>query len=496
MIKNRRILKCTIPFLCISVWILACNRPMLQPPAPIPSTKSGVINTQTPVPVLLKATPASTSPSTQPISPEIALNDTSILSSTNPTPYPYFTPAWCPVKPTTFPEIGKLRVVYASPGGLWVKDEGRSGIPLSHNSDIGQVSISEDGQIIAYTRQLDEYQAELWVINSDGSHQRRLLSPGQFKKLDGSQDALGVLPSLLRWEPGSHHIIFYTYPIYHAIWVFEPSTIWLIDADTGEISQAPYHGGYVSFAPDGKQVAIYNTSGINLVNVDGSKLKENILPDYHGIAEGESYYDPRPFWSHDSSSLLVAIPDQNDMYMKDASITVWKAPVNGAPIKMGQWKAFAPSVSVSPDQSYITYWPSPQGIANQRELHLVRLGNQINSSSSDNLYVHGELIDVLAWSPDSQHFIFQMGDPGSQNMFFYLGGICQQPKRLDGFISGGTLPWNIGSNIADWVDSNHYLLVAGLPKITDQWELYLSRINQGQSEKIGVITAYDWTILP
>jgi len=372
-----------------------------------------------------------------------------------------------------------------------VKDEGRPGIQLSHNNDIRQVSISDDGQTIVYTRQLDEYHAEIWAINADGNHERRLVSVDQFKKLDGSQDALGVLPSLLRWEPGSHHVIFYTYPVYHAIWVFEPSTIWLVDADSGVISQAQYHGGYVSFAPDGKQVAIYNASGINLVNLDGSQLRENILPGYHGIAEGESYYDPKPFWSSDSSSLLVAIPDHNDMYTKDASITAWRIPIKGTSVKIGQWKAFAPSVSVSPDQSYVTYWPSPQGAVNQRELHLLRIGSQENTTLYDIVYLRGELIDVLSWSPDSQHFIFQMRDPGSQGMSFYLGGVCQQPQKIGGYIAGGMLPWDIGSNIAYWVDSNRYLLVSGLPDINDQWELYSGRRDQDHAEKVGVITAYD-----
>ena len=46
------------------------------------------------------------------------------------------------------------------------KVESAQQLPTSGN--IQQVSISDDGQIIAFTRQLDENHEELWAINADG----------------------------------------------------------------------------------------------------------------------------------------------------------------------------------------------------------------------------------------------------------------------------------------------------------------------------------------
>jgi hypothetical protein len=330
-------------------------------------------------------------------------------------------------------------VAYASQGNLWLWDEGEPLQQLSTSGDIQQVSLSGDGQIIAFTRKLDEYHQDLWAINADGSNEQCLITVDELAQLDGSKDALGVSPIGLQWEPGKHRLKFNTYPILDGIWIFEPSLVWLVDTDTGEISSAPYHGGHISYSPDGKQVAVFNLGGISLVNLDGSNLRENVLPGYHGIGEGESYYHPWPHWASDSSSLLVALPDEDAMYNKGSTITVWRIPVEGKPNVIGHWKAFSPSVSFSPDQNYMAYWPWPEGAANQRELHLSGTDIEAGKQPKDVGYIQGEL-GILAWSPDSQHILFGMVSLNKQ-MQLYLGHICQQPvsnrTRPDGDAGSG-----------------------------------------------------------
>lgn len=403
------------------------------------------------------------------------------------TQLPINTPVWCPVQPVATSGNKKLRIAYANQGSLWLWEEGETVKQLVKPGDIQQISISDDGQIIVYTRQLDEHHVELWAINQDGSHDRRLLTADELTHLDGSADALGVLPTLLQWEPGSHRLSFFTYPLLDALWIFEPSIPWLVDLDTDKVNAAPYRGGHLAYAPNGKQLAIFSTDGFSLVSMDGKNLKENILLGYHGIGEGESYYHPWPFWANDSSSLLVALPDQDEMYTKGGTVTVWRVPVEGTPQSLGQWTAFAPSVQFSPDHTYMAYWPWPEGSANQRELHLARIERSPAGNALDSVVQRGELIDNLAWSPDSQHFVYQMSDSGQQAEFFYLGGICQPSDQLMDTAGGGT---------GTWVDDTRFLLEINLPNFTDQWELRLGRIDQGQTELLGVVKAYDWAIIP
>jgi hypothetical protein len=270
----------------------------------------------------------------------------------------------------------------------------------------------------------------------------------------------------------------------------------LVDVDTGIVSAAPYQGGRILYAPNGKQVIIYATDGLSLAKIDGSELKKNILPGYHGIGEGESYYHPRPFWSNDSSTLQVALPDQNEIYSHSATVSVWRIPVAGNPKKLSQWNAFAPSVHFSPDLAMMAYWPLPIGAANERELHLVQISSETAKKSEDVIYIRGELTADLAWSPDSQHFIYQMGDPDTPTSYYYLGGICQRPAIIKETTEGGA---------ANWVDKTRFLLEIGIPDTADpvgnptipaQWELHLGRMGQDNTELLGVVTAYHWTIIP
>jgi hypothetical protein len=378
-------------------------------------------------------------------------------------------------------------LAYASQGNLWLWDEGGSTKQLSTSGDIKQVSLSDDGKIIAFTRLLDENHEELWGIQADGKNERRLLTADDMLKLDGSKNTLGILPWGLQWEPKSHHLIFYIYPIYDGVWIFQPSVPWLADMDSGKVSAAPYYGGQIAFSPNGEHVIIYNTDGLSLVNIDGSNLRQNILPAYHGIGEGESYYYPQPFWASDSASFMVAIPDQDDLYNILGTVTIWRVPVDEAPENIGQWKVFAPSVQFSPDLSFLTYWLWPKPAKNLRELHFVWLQRSTPDPQIDSIYVTGDLVSDLVWSPDAHHFIFEMGNPDLPTMFFYTGEICQRPKQLlDGEYGG----------VATWVDSSRFLIEIHGEYVTDEWELRLGKLDQEQAEKIGVVTNYDWVIHP
>jgi hypothetical protein len=472
---------------------VACNRPM--PQLPITQTPLAglpqVVETASPGRLLsptLTGMPITKIPQTT-----VTFTTTPTSSPTpwftrtpNSTSTPYPTPVWCPVESPPSASLGKLRLVYASHGNLWLSEEGKPAIQLTQSRDIGQVSISDDGQIIVFTRKLDKNHAELWAINIDGSRERRLINADELTQLDGSKDALGVLPIRLQWEPGTHHFIFNTYPIYDGIWIFEPSIYWLVNLDTDAVSPAPYHGGYIAYSPDGKRVVIFSINGLSLSNIDGSGIRENILPGYHGIGEGESYYHPQPYWAPDSASLLVALPDQVDIYNNKGTVTIWRIPVDGALEIVGQWNAFAPSVQISPDQTYMAYWRWPKPAKNLRELHLTRLEGNTSDNGSDTIYMNGDLISDPVWSPDSQYFTFHIGDP-EKNIQQYLGHICQRPQLIFENTNGAN---------AIWIDASRYLLEISVLDSPDQWEIHLGKIGQEQLEELGMVTSYDWTILP
>jgi hypothetical protein len=438
-----------------------------------------------PTPGIPQATPASQfdATATNTIAQTLSPLETLPL---NPDSTPYSKPAWCLAERVTPGESGKLRIAYANPDGLWIWNDRDTAIQLKNAKDIQQVLLSNDGLVIAFTRLLDETHAELWAINADGSKEHRLVSADEFTRLDGSQDALGVLPDSLQWEPNSHQLTFFTYPVNHALWIYQPVIPWLVDVDTGILTAAPYQGGQIGFSPDGKHVAIYNSLDLSLSNTDGSNYKQDILVPYHGIAMGESIYSPIPKWSEDSQSLMVALPDQAEIYSSEATVTVWQVPAEGTPVPIGHWRAFSPSVSFSPDLTTMAYWSWPEGTANQRALHFARLDGKVIQNNADPVYTQGEMVDFLAWSPDSQTFIFSIVGPEEKKLF-YVGNICWLPKLIMESDNLGT---------AVWVDESRYLLAIQQAGSSGSWELHLGKIPQEETDVLGVVTTYDWTILP
>jgi hypothetical protein len=374
-------------------------------------------------------------------------------------------------------------LAYASAGDLWLWEEGggsdSSSYRLTRWGDVKQVSISDDGQRVAFTRQITQTErVDLWVVYSNGNNPHRLLSAEELMKIGNTPNALAVTPFEMDWMPGTHILTFSTYPTYDGIWIYEPSDLWLLDADTGKLEAAQYRGGGIP-SPDGKQIAIFRIPGISLIDRDGSHLRENVLPaaDDRRIGMGESYYYPQPDWAMDSRSLLVAVPDQEEIFEPETTTTIWYLPVDGSPAKkISHIKAFAPSVTFSPDHQLMAYWPWPEGSADQRELHIARV-----DGSEDMIYTRGILIYDLVWSPDGQHFIFWMGNPNQP----YLGQLCHPPRRLlDEKIT------NDGS--VEWIDANRYLLTIHKNEADD---LLLGTLDTSQSERFGVVIGYDWVIL-
>jgi hypothetical protein len=144
-------------------------------------------------------------------------------------------------------------------------------------------------------------------------------------------------------------------------------------------------------------------------------------------------------------------------------------------------------VHFSPDQRFMIYYPWPEGATNQRELHLTRIDGIPGKTSVDSIYTNGTLVDNLAWSPDSQHFLFSMGNLNKNTWLFYAGAICQQPSLISETGSSGT---------ASWLDATRFLLELSTPNDAKKWELRLGKIGQTQTESLGIVSAYDWVIVP
>jgi TolB protein len=132
--------------------------------------------------------------------------------------------------------------------------------------DNGSPTISPDGKRIAFRRQLGHRKSAIFVVNADGSHERRVTAPagGVADKIDWSPDGFRILFSAPQFgQPGQ-----------------PSSNVFTIRPDGSSLRQLTHsRGGKVnngadSWSPDGKKIAfVSNLSGtyqIYTMNADGT----------------------------------------------------------------------------------------------------------------------------------------------------------------------------------------------------------------------------------
>ena len=417
----------TLLFLVISV-SLACS--ILQPSG---SPNQGTVETQVAAtftaaaPVEPSATPAETATNPATV--------TEVIDSPTATP-------------ENTPEPVGLRVVYAKDNAIYLWEQGHSPTPLTDSgSPIYNLDLSDDGQQIAFTRQTGEIQAELWVVNIDGSNERMLVSEQDFQAFD--PDALAVVPYQFSWRPGSHLLAYNTNQVFDGPRPGLYNDLRLVDA--GTMAQTtllePGQGGNFYFSPDGNQIAISTPTTISLVDADGTNLRPAVLQYEPVLTYSEYQYYAQPRWLSDSSGLKAIIPPIDSLSDPRPPTTLWEIPIDGSPaIQTGMMVTmpfFANSTAYSPDLTKIAYLietgDPPQNI---HELHFVN-----SDSSGDSAYHAEPLLNFAGWAQDSTHFAITIGE----NQSLQIGQIDAPYNPI------ADPPTSVFK--LSWIDSERYMYI-------------------------------------
>lgn len=394
--------------------------------------------------------------------------------------------------PTMTPETGlaALRVVYNRSGdtlfedSAWVWTEGGTPVQVSTHTGVSKVAISDDGQVVAYVRgeQPGFRDFELWAVNADGTDERLLVGTDEFKALLSEPQGVDVGPLQLAWLPGTHTLAYNTNVLFNAPGSVVNDDLRLVNVDTLEKSVLlePGTGGLFYFSPDGSQIALVTPTSISLVNMDGSNRRESLLTfPVIGIGEGPFY--AKPVWAPDSSRLLVAIPPE-DLFAQlsqglPSEMTLWEIPVDGSPAReLGRVLA-RPLIgpSFSPDLGRMAFLRFEGGF---EELHIANA-----DGGGDVVYDEADRLDFLGWAPDSQRFLYLVGDTQLR-----IGRVASEATLL------GDAPIIPHMGI-QWVDNDRFLYA--MRNGTDQ-ELWLSGPSDvGQmvaSMNQANFPAYDFTV--
>jgi Tol biopolymer transport system component len=324
---------------------------------------------------------------------------------------------------------------------------------------------------------VDEFHEELWVIGTDGSGERRLVSVDNLSAID--PQAMAVVPATFEWIPGTHLLAFNTRQVVEGPGSIMYEDLHLANADSGQIQTllAPGHGGQFFPAPDGRQIAVTSPNSLSLVNVDGTNLRQDVL-DYAPITTYSEYrYYAQPVWQANSSSLLIAIPPQDPLAIPLPPTSLWQVPIDGTKAKqigkIATGPFFGMDVFYSPDRSHILFLDSSGNPdENLKALHIAR-----QDGSQDAVYTTATALTIHGWAPDSQHFTFSLGSPGVLQLG-QIGGKFQ--AVLD-----------TSSNLVDfsWIDDERFIYVLSG---ADGYEIHLGNL-QGQDVLLGITQAFQST---
>lgn len=371
-----------------------------------------------------------------------------------------------------------LEVRFIKDGDLWIWEEDQPEAARQITSTGGVISFHyhPDGQVIAFQRRVTPNpdvpsKVELWAVNSDGSHPRRLVSAEEFDAMvpEHPEFWLANVPTNLTWLPDTHRLTFGVYQWFDAIGGSDsPINAWVVDADT--LERQPWQPAGTDPAlrdrwnepvrlpsTDGQVQALFWDTALDLVRADGRVIQNTILSyPRNGPGEGPYWSAPLAAWTPDSRALHVLVPNQAT-YSQVETFGAWQVPADGSPAElvhtfegMSYYQAFAPGSA-----DIIAYVRAVKPTSNQWELHLARF-----DGSQDVVYASGYLLTFHLWALDAYHFTYTQSGTGK----VWLGGLCEPSQLL--IDAPGSEVWNL-----TWLDALRFLYVQGSPGEQNQLRL-------------------------
>ena len=256
---------------------------------------------------------------------------------------------------------GTIEVAFVKDGNLQVWDEATQQTrTIVNTGDVFTVTVSDDGQIIAFTRGswvgdvFDGYeQFALWAMNRAGGNPRELISTQDLRQRIHPSERDSSNFYQLGWVPQSHQLIFsgtkyivQAEGLSHAI----PQGAYLVDTDTGSVTVLAEAVETVRFlpSPDGGQIALMSPSEVGFINADGSNRRQDVLTYAEVGLTGPLF--PAGVWTQDSRAFVMTGSFENDAGF-NVNFTIWRIPMDSsAPEALATATGSHPnSVTFSPD---------------------------------------------------------------------------------------------------------------------------------------------------
>lgn len=294
-----------------------------------------------------------------------------------------------------------LRIAYIRDDNIWLWEEGLATRQLTNLGPVVNVRISDDGQIVAFTRQ-----GELWAIPADGGDPIQMVSQAYLAAVPRDNDYEGT-PKLESYEfiPGTHTLFFDIfldtdmYPVpYH--------DLHRVDADNPAPEQVLLIGqnGDRYYSPDKQWVALSQPGSIAIMRANGSDYQ--IVFNFDAIMTySEWSFKPEVVWKSASDGFYLALPPVDFLGNPNELGRFWYIGLDGAVAQLATFRTGSVSPDapqISPDGSKVLY---VKDVGDGREIHIV------DASTADLLFIASadSMIGLLGWA-DSDHFGFWYRD--------------------------------------------------------------------------------------
>lgn len=382
-----------------------------------------------------------------------------------------------PAEPAT-----DLRVVYSDgQGDLWFLQGGAAPLLLVDSSDVADFALSPDGGQVFFSRMNNYTDFSLWLIDTDGSNERLVMSVDDFEAMPRPAQSTGTAPVQLGWVPNSATAVFTTYYYYDGPGVATGDDLYLVNGATGTVNtllEPGQGGGRFFYSPDGEQIALVQPNQINLIDSDGSHRRDAVLSFEDIFTYTEAPFYAQPLWSADGATLRLIVPAKDRLGAPDDPSSVWEVPTaGGEAVRLLQFYPRGLSASeLSPDGKWLAYLETST-TGGQSALHIVRL-----EDASDVVYASGSL-NWTGWTEDSQGFIWtKYGEVGSARQTF-LGELGAEPVLL----GAPQTP-----HILSWVADDQFLFLENVGGTPPAWKLYLGTLG-GSNQLLADLAAGDRT---
>lgn len=304
-----------------------------------------------------------------------------------------------------------LKAAYVKDGNVYYWEEGALPVMLTSAGDASDVKLSDDGNVLAFTRGPDWYHQELWAINSDGSNLRQLVDQPTLNSYTSDPDVESVRIYSYAFKPETHQVAFNTQLTFLGPGLFINDDLRIVDADTTTLITllAPGTAGNFFYSPDGTKIGLVTESQVSVVNADGSG-RIDLLAFPVVITYSEYNYYPPLSWTVDSSAIRVVIPPEDPLASTPDVTRIWHLPADGSSpatlMTLNSVKFPLNSTTLSANTERVAYLVEiTPGAPPTLELHLANV-----DGTGDMIYATGPL-GFSSWSTDGVYFLYTDASP-------------------------------------------------------------------------------------